>query len=85
MSGVCSVLPVSENLNESLKRIVLMEADLARLLEIQLEVEASPAPLDHEASLRIANEVTTRLIANQRQIIESLIMIAEELAALRTV
>jgi predicted metal-dependent hydrolase len=58
-----------------------MEADLARLLELQEQVEHSSVPLDLEARLRGSNEIRARLIANQRQMVEVLIAIAADLAA----
>ena len=72
---------MSEKLAEPLKRLVLMEADLARLLEIQSEIEEQQTPLDAEAGLRIVSEISARLVANQRQIVELLILFAEELSS----
>ena len=57
-----------------------MEADLARVLELQQQVEHSSIPMDLEAQLRSTNEIGARLIANQRQIVEVLIAIASELS-----
>jgi len=57
-----------------------MEADLARLLELQQEIERSSMPMDLEARLRSTNEIGARLIANQRQMVEVLIAIASELS-----
>jgi putative aminopeptidase FrvX len=58
-----------------------MEADLARLLELQEQVEHSSAPVDLEVRLHSSNEIGARLIANQRQMVEVLIAIAADLAA----
>jgi len=72
---------VSQRLTESLQRLVVMEADLARLLELQEQVEHSSVPLDLEARLRSSNEIGARLIANQRQMVEVLITLAGDLTA----
>jgi hypothetical protein len=58
-----------------------MEADLARLLELQEQVEHSSDPVDLEAKVRSSNEIGARLIANQRQMVEVLIAIAADLGA----
>jgi len=56
-----------------------MEADLARLLELQQQVEHPP--VDLEARVRSSDEIVARLISNQRQVVEVLIAVAGDLAA----
>jgi hypothetical protein len=67
---------VSEALTESIQRLVLMEADLARVLESPDGGSGEP-PADNFA------ELLARLIANQRQAIETLVLVAEEINALK--
>jgi hypothetical protein len=57
-----------------------MEADLARLLELQHQVDHPSVPIDLDARLRSSDEILARLIANQRQMVEVLIAIAGDLA-----
>jgi hypothetical protein len=73
---VGSVRSVSDALTEAVQRLVLMEADLARFLDVADGQTEGPGA-DSFA------ELIAMLIANQRQVIETLIAVAEEIAALK--
>jgi hypothetical protein len=73
---VGSVRFVSDALTEAVQRLVLMEADLARFLDVA-DGSAEGPGADSFA------ELIAMLIANQRQVIETLIAVAEEIAGLK--
>ena len=68
---------MSEALTEAVQRLVVMEADLALFLE------AAGEPADGGPAADSFAELIAKLIATQRQVIETLIAVAEDIAGLK--